>query len=106
MGKKMESLNRMKLVRRVRQQNHERNNAFVQNAATPAFIMFKSYYDVGMWAMDRQIEQLEKEAEKERIEEMQQAVIANVSKELSNESGKVAMEIAKEIEKALKIKTK
>ena len=106
MGKKMESLNRMKLVRRVRQQNHERNNASVQSAATPAFIMFTSQYDVGMWAMDRQIEQLEKEAEKERIEEMQQAVIANVSKELSNESGKVATEIAKEIEKILRIKTK
>ena len=53
MGKKMESLNRMKLVRRVRQQNHERNNASVQSAATPAFIMFTSQYDVGMWAMDR-----------------------------------------------------
>jgi len=40
------------------------------------------------------------------VDEATQAVIANVSRELSNESGKVATEIAKEIEKALKIKTK
>ena len=106
MGKLNERLKDLQLYRRARWQNYQMFNSSSKNSNSGICSWGEQQFRTSMLMLDKQIAELEIRAQQERVDEATQAVIANVSRELSNESGKVATEIAKEIEKALKIKTK